>query len=101
MDDQTTILKEAIGQLNVKISNAIEKVSKGKVRDAAVMVSDIINDIDKLYIIIENSSANGSTTQDLNSIIEKVIVAFEKNNSVLIKLNLQKLKEAILQLADI
>lgn len=99
MNNENAVLKEAIGKINEKLNAVMNKVKQGEIRDSAIMINDALKGIDEIYVIIENIyGMNNTVTHDINNSIEKVIIAYEKNNSVLIKLNLEKLKELILSI---
>lgn len=99
MENETMLLKEAVGKINEKLSLVINKIKQDKIRDSAVMMSDILTGIDEIYIILESIyGVNNNIIHDINTRIEKVILAYEKNNSILIKLNVEKLKNSILSI---
>lgn len=96
MDNEAVVLKDQLSKINQKLNGVMDKANQRKIRDSAIMLNEILKDIDEVYVIIENIyGVNNSLVHEINSRVEKVIVAYEKNNPILIKLNLQQLKNVI------
>lgn len=97
MNSETMLLNEAIVKTNEKLVAVISKINKGEIRDSATMINDILTNIGEIFVLLESLyGTNNNIIHDINTSVEQVIVAYEKNDCVLIRLNVEKFKNLIL-----
>lgn len=102
MEEYKQILKDASAKIEEVVDMILKKLDEKKLKDAALMLNEILTELDSLYLLLESNYQDASDYEDeLNSLLDKVVLSYEKGNMVIIKMNMLNFKKKINELQDL